>query len=132
MKTTTSYKELITQAEYAESNDDLENAVTLYERAVKAEPANEYAYNRLMIIYRKLKKYKEELRAINEGIKFFEEYHENKSKELFGKNRKIMQLSNALMKSTGLQDKKGKSIYYPEPIGKWQKRKQTVLKKLKK
>ena len=127
---TTSIKEIIDKAKYAESDNDIEQAATLYEQARKADPANQYPYDRLMIIYRKLKKYKEELRVINEGIKFFESFYKNKSQQLVGKDKKIMELSNAFMKRVGLQDKKGKNLYFPEPIAKWQKRKETVQKKL--
>jgi len=127
---TTSIKEIIDKAKYAESDNDIEQAATLYEQARKADPANQFPYDRLMIIYRKLKKYKEELRVINEGIKFFESFYKNKSQQLVGKDKKIMELSNAFMKRVGLQDKKGKNLYFPEPIAKWQKRKETVQKKL--
>jgi tetratricopeptide (TPR) repeat protein len=127
---TTSIKEIIDKAKNAESDDDIEQAATLYEQARKADPANEYTYDRLMVIYRKLKKHKEELRVINEGIKFFEDFYKNKSQQLVGKDKKIMELSNALMKRVGLQDKKGKNLYSPEPIAKWRKRKEMVEKKL--
>jgi tetratricopeptide (TPR) repeat protein len=127
-----SYKDLITKAEEAENNGQLDEAVKLYREAMKVEPSYELPYDRLMIIYRKQKNYKEELKIINEGIRFFTEQHENKQKEMIGANKKIAQLSNALMKSVGLKDKKGKSIYYPEPVPKWQKRKQVAEKKLKK
>ena len=127
---TTSIKEISDKAKYAESDNDIEQAATLYEQARKADPANQYPYDRLMIIYRKLKKYKEELRVINEGIKFFESFYKNKSQQIAGKDKKIMELSNAFMKRVGLQDKKGKNLYFPEPIAKWQKRKETVQKKL--
>jgi tetratricopeptide (TPR) repeat protein len=127
---TTSIKEIIDKAKEAESDNDIEQAATLYEQARKADPANEYSYYRLMIIYRKLKKYKEELRVINEGIKFFETFHQNKSQQLFSNDKKIKQLSNALMQRVGLQDKKGKNLYYPEPVAKWRKRRETVEKKL--
>jgi tetratricopeptide (TPR) repeat protein len=127
-----SYKDLIKKAEEAEDDEQLDEAVKLYREAMKVEPSYELPYNRLMIIYRKQKNYKEELKIINEGIRFFSEQHENKQKEMIGANKKIAQLSNALMKSVGLKDKKGKSLYYPEPIPKWQKRKQVAEKKLKK
>jgi len=127
-----SYKDLIKKAEEAEDNEQLDEAVRLYRETMKVEPSYELPYDRLMVIYRKQKNYKEELKVINEGIRFFSEQHENKQKEMIGNNKKIAQLSNALMKSVGLKDKKGKSIYYPEPVPKWQKRKQVVEKKLKK
>jgi hypothetical protein len=127
---TTSIKEIIDKAKDAESDNDIAQAATLYEQAKKADPANAYPYERLMIIYRKLKRYKAELRVINEGITFFETFHKNKSQRLFGNDKKIKQLSNALMQRVGLQDKKGKNLYYPEPVEKWRKRRETVEKKL--
>jgi tetratricopeptide (TPR) repeat protein len=131
MPAATSYKEIIAKAKEAEEQNDLKNAITFYRQAVKKEPANEYAYNRLMILYRRLKQYKEELRVINEGLKFFKDFYESKSNELSGENKKIIQLSNALMKSVGLKNKKGVNLYYPEPVPTWEKRKQVVDKKIK-
>ena len=131
METISSYKNIIKNAKEAESEGDLEQAANLYGEAIKIEPSNEFAYERLMIIYRKQKQYKQELAIINSAIDFFENHHENKSIDLFSSNKKIVQLSNALMKKVGLKDKKGKSLYYPEPVARWHKRKQTVEKKLK-
>jgi tetratricopeptide (TPR) repeat protein len=128
----TSYKDLVKQAEEAEANEQFDKAAKLYKDAIAFEPSQEFPYDRLMIIYRKQKNYKEELKVINDGIKFFKEQHEQKQKELSGSNKKIVQLSNAFMKSAGLKDKKGKNIYYPEPIPKWEKRKSVVEKKFKK
>jgi len=128
-KAATSIKQIFDKAKNAEAVNKIEQAAILYEQARKANPANEYSYERLMIIYRKLKKYKEELRVINEGIKFFES-SPNKSQQLFGKDKKIKQLSNALMQKVGLQDKKGKNLYYPQPVAKWRKRKEVVEKKI--
>jgi hypothetical protein len=84
-----------------------------------------------MIIYRKQKMYKEELALINQGIKFFQEYYQKKLNENIGNNNKIKQLSNSLMKSLGLSDKRGANLYEPQPIPKWKKRKLIVEKKLK-
>jgi hypothetical protein len=132
MNAVTSYKDLIKRAEDGERKEEFDEAAKLYTEAIRAEPSNEFPYDRLMVIYRKQKNYKEELKVIKEGIRCFQEQHENKQKELVGSNKKITQLSNAFMKSVGLKDKKGKSTYYPEPVSKWQKRKQVVEKKLKK
>ena len=132
MKGVLSYKYLVEKAQEAESREHLEEAVTFYQKAIKTEPSHELPQDRLMIIYRKQKNYKEELGVLNEGIQFFKGQHENKQKELVGANKKIAQLSTAFMKSVGLKDKKGKNTYYPEPVPRWEKRKQVVEKKLKK
>jgi tetratricopeptide (TPR) repeat protein len=114
----------------AEREGDLELAATLYERAIKEKPADEFSYNRLMIVYRKLKQYKNELRVINKAIKNFKEAHAKKAGKGLRKNSTIGKLSTALMKSAGLLDKKGNVVYVPEPIASWEKRKSTVEKKL--
>src|SRR4051812_37388647 len=101
MSTVTSYKDLIKRAEEAEDKEALDEAIKFYEQAIKAGPSHELPYTRLMIIYRKQKNYKEELTVINDANKFFQGLHDNKQKELTGSNKKIAQLSNALMKSVG-------------------------------
>lgn len=130
MISVSSYKELVKRAAEAESNDHFDEAIKLYREALAIEPSQELPYNRLMIIYRKQKNYREELKVIKEGLKFFKQQHENKQKELTGSNKKLVQLSNAFMKTAGLTGKKGKSNYYPEPVAKWQKRQEVVERKL--
>ena len=116
----------------AELEEDLKRAATLYEQAIKEKPTDEFSYNRLMIVYRKLKQYKDELRVINKAIKNFKEAHAKKIGKGLGKNSTVGKLSAALMKTAGLLDKKGNAVYVPEPIARWEKRKLTVEKRLKK
>ena len=125
----TTTNEIIREAREAEINNDPEKAARLYEKALKANKADEEPYDRLMIIYRKLKRYKDEIRVINAGIKFYENLYKKRADKLLGKNKKLIQLSNALSKTTGLTDKKGNNTFYPEPIGRWRKRKEVVEKK---
>ena len=114
-------------AKYMENEGNLAEAAKLYEVILKAHPGNEHSYNRLMMIYRKQKDFKKELKVINDGIKTFQELYTPSS---VGKHKNIVKLSKQLNMLTGLTDKKGKSLYDAEPIGKWKKRKQVVLKKL--
>jgi tetratricopeptide (TPR) repeat protein len=123
------YDELVDEAREAESTD-VDTAVKLYQRAIKQEPHDERAYDRLMIVYRKEKRYEEELDLINKGIKAYEEFFAERSKKIVGKNAKAVQISNALAKSLGLKDKKGKDHILKEPIASWVKRKEIVEKKL--
>ena len=123
-------EEIINKAREAEVDNDLPRAAELYEKAIKANKADEEPYDRLMIIYRKLKEYKNELRVIDTGIKFYESLNKKKLEKRLGNNKKLLQLSNALAKTTGLTDKKGESTFYPEPIGRWKKRRIIVEKKI--
>ncbi|HEV7782431.1 MAG TPA: hypothetical protein VGO58_14250 [Chitinophagaceae bacterium] len=110
------------------NKDDLQQEIDDLEQTIKAHPANEKAYTRLMVIYRKLNDPKKELKVITTAIKTFE--------ELFKKRQpvytsKIKALSKALSKATGLTDKKGNSLYEMGELAKWKRRKTTVSKKIK-
>ena len=123
-----STNELTSKAEKAEKTDP-SSAIEIYQEILKKDPLQTNAYDRLMIMYRKEKDYKKELSVINLGIKTFEKFYKDQS----GKpSRKISEISKQLNKAFHLVDKKGNSLYAPEPIDRWQKRKQIVEKKIKK
>jgi len=89
---------------------------------------NVTAYNRLMILFRKLKDYQKEITIIDQALDLFQSGARAGNKQAEGK---IGKLSLSLGKLTGLIDKKGKSLYDPEPIASWKKRKQLAQKRLK-
>src|SRR5215208_6971944 len=93
------FHEYIREAKEAEDNNELDQAAKLYERAIKLEPHNEQPYTRLMVIYRKLKDYEDELRVINKGVKAFEEFYQKKTNKILSRHQKAMQTSNALARS---------------------------------
>lgn len=120
-------------ARQAELRHDVAAAVRLYEQQIKADQADPLPFERLMILYRRLKRYKDELRVINRGIKAFTQAYEKRRKGMFEgarSKRQVQALSKALMKKTGLADHAGNEQYLPEPLGKWTKRKAVVEKKL--
>jgi DNA-binding SARP family transcriptional activator len=117
------------KAKEFERKGEIENAVDSYEKVIKKDPLNEYAYDRLMIIHRKNKEYKREKAVIISGIKAFQQFYGTALKR--PATKKITTLSNALLKATGLADKKGRPLYEREPLGRWSKRKQVVEKKMK-
>jgi hypothetical protein len=125
-------EDLLTRGKQAESDEKPEQAAKFYEQALKEQPIDPYPYERLMIIYRKLNSYKDELRVINTGLKNLRASNKQRQQKNVGRNNTIKTLSQALMKSSGLIDKKGNLLYEPEPIPKWEKRKSVVEKKLKK
>lgn len=102
-------------------------AIADHLRSIKTDPLNNYAYNRLMIIYRKNKDPKKELAIINKAIRAFESfYHSSKKKQA----KAVHNLSLKLSKTLGLTDKKGKPIYDMEPVRSWKKRREVVMKKM--
>ncbi len=129
--TSLSSYEILEKAREAETEGNLEEAAGFYEQLIKQNKVDEFPFDRLMIIYRKLKQYNEELRIINRGIKVFEAFYKKPAGRKSGKQEKLTTLSNAFMKSAGLKDKKGNLVYVPEPISRWEKRKAVVEKKIK-
>ncbi len=124
-----SEKEILKQAHEAEAEQDFAHAAALYKEEIKRHPLKVYAYDRLMIIYRKLKRYKDELQVVNKGIKAYEDYFKNRSDKLTVKHKQLTRLSKALIMSTGLSEKNHE--YFPEPLNKWRKRKELLAKKLR-
>lgn len=121
-------KKIIEEANDAEQELDTPLAIKDYEEVIAKNPLTEKAYDRLMILYRRAKDYKSELKLINKGIKAFEDFYKSKKSG----SRKIAEISRKLNKSFGFTDKKGNPVYNPEPIARWKKRKITVEKKIKK
>ena len=116
----------------AEKDDDLEKAIKIYEQNIKEDYADEFAFERLMIIYRKQRDYANELRVINRGIDVFQqnlEEHLKHSLSRHADSKKLEQLSQAIIKKSGL---KKQETHFPDPIDKWIKRKEIVQDKLKK
>ena len=130
-KPTLNYFDAMERAREQEETGNLEEAAKLYEAVIKEDKAEELPFNRLMIIYRKLKRYKDELRVINKGVRVFEDFYRKSNRQVGTQKKKLTDLSNAFMKTSGLQDKKGRLVYQPEPIAKWVKRRAVVEKKLK-
>jgi len=134
VKTAKKVEERNQAAREAETTGNLEKAASLYEENVKLGVDDQHTYDRLMIIYRKLRAYEKELAVIKKGIEVF---HEKNTRPLIEsiserKNKsQLVRLSNAFMKGTGLVDKKGKEKYFAEPINKWMKRQEIVQKKIK-
>lgn len=120
---------LMEQAKTMEK-DNPGSAADLYEKITREYPLKEPAWDRLMIIYRKAKNYTSELSVIRRAIKTFEAAYGKANRAAGGK--KVSRLSNALAKSFGLVDKKGRSLYEPQPIARWNKRRQTVEARIEK
>lgn len=111
-----------------EQNEDYAEAMEAYHEDLKANPAHENSWHRLMILYRKEGNLKKEWEVLNAAIDAFEKIYSPTGKKVHG--RKVESISRSLMKSTGLTDKKGKAIYQPEPLGKWHRRKLLLAKKI--
>lgn len=119
-------KELLDEARQAEEIQDYDTAEKKYVQLIRQDPHNELPYDRLMVIYRKEKRYEDELKLIENGLKNFRDLYKKKEEKFLAKHKELRRLSNALIKKAKL----GKEEFNPEPIAKWLKRKSAVEKKL--
>jgi tetratricopeptide (TPR) repeat protein len=122
-------EEMLQQAKELEDGEEFTKAASLYLRYLKILPGNEFAFSRLMIIYRKLGEPKKELEIIDRAIKTFEQIFQKSQRKR--PTRKTVEISRKLMKSMGLADRKGKELFEREPLGKWKRRRALVMKKIK-
>ena len=99
-----------------EGSTDLPEEAKRLEKTIRSNPGNDKALNRLMVIYRKLKEAKKELKVINKGIDVFKALHDKKLKAYSG-NDSIGRLSKALLKSVSGETKK--QVEYPQPVQAW-------------
>ena len=119
-------------AQRAEQDNHIDKAIQLYEQNIKENYADEFAFERLMILYRKEKEYKEELRVIRRGIEVFKQSMKEHLKHSLSRHvdsKKLEQLSNAILKKTG---SKKPEVHFPDPVDKWIKREEIVKQKLHK
>jgi hypothetical protein len=115
----------------AEREEDVNKAIRFYEQNIREDHADKFAFERLMVIYRKDKEYKNELRVIKRGIEVFQKKFKERVKHSLARrvsDTKLEQLSNAIIKISG---QKKEELHFPDPVDKWLKRKEVVEKKLR-
>jgi hypothetical protein len=79
----------------AEKNGNITLAISIYEENIKGESPASHSYDRLLILYRKDKRYDDELRVIKAAKKVFTGIVKNKFQE---REQKVL-----LLKSRGVQ-----------------------------
>lgn len=123
---------LLAAGNEAERQGETDQALTLYKRVVSNDPLAEAAWQRLMILHRKLKDYAGELKIINLALKAFETHARQTQKQWLQENRKVARVAKSLAQSLGLMDKKGVIIDDNPVLDKWRRRKEWVMERLKK
>lgn len=123
---------LLVRAKEAESLGDPAKAAALYQQAVNNDPLEEHAWQRLMVIHRKKKDYKSELKIINDALKNYESHTREAQKQWLLKNKKSATLFKSLAKSLGLMNTKGIIMNNNPILDKWNQRKEWVTARLKK
>lgn len=100
--------------------------VLLYEKALKADPGNEQILTRLVVNYRKLKDYKNELKYIGLLIKTHQDYYIHRNNA----GRSVNMISKKLNIALGRISRAGKELFVPDAIKKLEKRKELVIRRL--
>jgi len=122
--------DLLNKAKRLEKQGSTDEATSVYEKIISKDPYDENAYNRLMIIHRKNKEYKKEKAVLDAAIKAFQQLYSESLK--VSATPRIKTLSKQILKATGLADKSGNLLYEREPLYRWNKRRELVIKKIKK
>lgn len=117
---------LLASGKEAEGAANWDAAENYYQRVLRRQGSHVKAFQRLMIIYRKQKKYSEELSIINKAIAAYSKLYEPRTAH----NKKVQRLSAAINKAFGMTDKRGHSLYEPGPVATWKKRKTWVEKRM--
>lgn len=125
-----SVKEKMTKARGLEREGDMSAAVKIYKGIIQTDPLHSAAYNRLMIIYRRQKQYRDELVVIKQGIDAYEKDLWDDQMAWKKANRRSATVSRSLAKSLGLLDDKGRPTYEDPHINTWRKREAVARRKL--
>lgn len=124
-------RNLHVRARQAEQAGEPEEAARLYTQALKNDPMDDLAYNRLMVYYRRKKDYKAELRIIQSAIASHIRHAQESGQQWLKKNKKTARMAKALVKSLGLVDRKGMPKLETRQLAAWRKRLAVVRKRLR-
>lgn len=112
-----------------EKAGDIEGAIEQYEQNVSDRVTATQSYDRLMILYRRQKKFKDEIRVIDIANEVFTEVNEVRYRNAATKpeNRKYLaELQTAMEECRGVKNDEGWYIFSPYPVMKWILRREKV------
>lgn len=91
------------QGKEFEKTGEIEKAIELYEKNIEEEFEGNHPYDRLAIIYRKRKQYREEIRVLNQAVSVFEkEKIKSKRQDV---NPKLIRFKERLEKVKAIEEK---------------------------
>lgn len=126
-----SSRNLHVQAKEAEQAGEAGQAIELYQKALKKDPMDDLAYNRLMVNYRRGKQYRKELQIIQAAIAAHLKNAQETQQQWLKRNKKTARTAKALIKSLGLVDPKGLPKLETRQLNTWRRRLAVVRKRLK-
>ncbi|WP_262249858.1 hypothetical protein [Parapedobacter soli] len=121
---------LMDEARQLEKEGKHAEALKIYRALTRRKRLNAEAFNRMMIILRKQKKYKAELEVIQRAIAAMEKSIAASQHAINDRNPESAALSRQLAESLGLLDEDGRPVYEEPQLRNWRKRESVVAKRL--
>lgn len=119
------------QGKEFEKSGDIQSAITVYEENIATLYPALHAYERLMIIYHRLKDYENEKRVIDIAIQVFDAYNINDANlRIESHPERKAEILNALRSCTELRGEDGWVIFNPVNVNKWRKRLEKLIAKM--
>lgn len=119
------------QGKEFEKSGDIQSAITLYEENIATLYPALHAYERLMIIYHRLKDYENEKRVIETAIQVFDSYNkENAQRKIEEYPEGKSDILAALDSCTILRGENGWVVFNPVNVNKWRKRLEKLIAKM--
>lgn len=106
----------------AEKSGDMDFAVRCYEENVGKRAPATHAYERLMIIYRRQKRYTDEIRVIKTALEVFGQENERRFKQAIEtcRDQETLEAIKLARETCGtVRRPDGRVVYSPYPIMKW-------------
>lgn len=114
-----------------EKSGDIRGAIALYEENIAMHSTAIHSYERLMIIYHRLKDYENEKRVIDIAIQVFDAYNINDANlKIKAHPEKKAEILTALRSCTELRGDDGWVIFNPVNVNKWRKRLEKLIAKM--
>lgn len=119
------------QGKEFEKSGNIQSAITLYEENIATLYPALHAYERLMIIYHRLKDYENEKRVIDIAIQVFDAYNINDANlKIESHPERKAEILTALRSCTELRGDDGWVIFNPVNVNKWRKRLEKLIAKM--
>ena len=121
---------LMDEARQLEKESKNAEALKIYRALTRRKHLNAEAFNRMMIILRKQKKYAAEMEVIQRAIATMEKAIAASQQIISDRDPEAAALSRQLARSLGLLDDDGRPIYEEPQLRNWRKREAVVEKRL--
>ncbi len=115
-------KQQFEEALALEKAGNLDDAIKLYQKSTGNDPTNVRAWNRLMILYRKLKAITEEIKLIKTAITELQRANELQQQAWLNENKEKAESTRELAKALGLLQQNGLPLSDDTTIEKWKTR----------